>query len=570
MGALRSPAPALWLVPLALFSFWLRDDVTSRDELALRTDGESAYHLRRIELALAAGRVPLRDHFLDPPHGSEVPWPPAYDGLLAMLAEPVLARPGGDPALAGVDERRLEDWLARAGPLIGVACTLLIFGALRMFLGARGAWVALGGAALYAVLPWAVQDTAAGRLHLSAWMALGVALSACAVAWALTARDALDVLLAALLAGFVSGVWIASGIEAALFVPWTWFAFLLAALRAPDAESAQTRWRAGLFFSLVTALVTTLGQVNQVEVGDPGLASGWMRAASSLSFVSALPFLLMGLRRSNQASRFRALALTLGTLAAVLFATGVVGDLRAALAPRLAAWLAGGRVLVSAELIAICTPLVALSSALAVDAGLRRGAGVARLALALGVVALLSSALQSVAGRGRTHNVAASAELVQALDWMRHETPSPGPWNSADTPKDWCVLAPASVGLLVAYRARRPALLTSFGPLVGAERFDAGRQALAETDPERFIARLRELEVRYVIAGSAVGHGRGAAGSHPSVYDSLCRLAGGADELHPELQRVHASGAGPGPVAVAVYRLAGPPVPEAGPVMRAR
>ena len=54
----RSPAG-----PLEGGSQWLVDDP------------DAAYHLRRIEVAIAEGAVPLRDRYLNHPLGSPIPWP---------------------------------------------------------------------------------------------------------------------------------------------------------------------------------------------------------------------------------------------------------------------------------------------------------------------------------------------------------------------------------------------------------------------------------------------------------------------------------------------------------------
>ena len=87
---------ALALAAIAAGAFLLRE--THRDAFRvpageaggtsrwLVDDPDAAYHLRRVEVALVTGRIPLRDRYLNHPAGSPVPWPPLLDAALARGA----------------------------------------------------------------------------------------------------------------------------------------------------------------------------------------------------------------------------------------------------------------------------------------------------------------------------------------------------------------------------------------------------------------------------------------------------------------------------------------------------
>jgi len=89
--------------------------------------------------------------------------------------------------------------------------------------------------------------------------------------------------------------------------------------------------------------------------------------------------------------------------------------------------------------------------------------------------------------------------VLSGLRWMRDNTPSSGPWNDPLAEPSYGVLASWSDGHLIEYHARRPTVATNFGSFVGVENFQAAPRALLESDPDEFVRKLEELDVRYVV-----------------------------------------------------------------------
>lgn len=641
MTRLAPPAGGLLVLLVLVVAFALRDGVGPRPALPQRIDSETAYHLRRIELTLAADRAVTFDAFLDPPRGAAIPWPPVFDSLLAAIAQRALAGPAGDRAIGGVDEPALERLAARCGPVLGVLTTLLVLAATRALLGTgSGSVAALAAAGAYALLPCAVEDASFGLVHLSAWMALCAAAALWAGATVSTAREGLDLAQAALLGGLVCGVAIQSGAAAALFVPWIWFA-LLARARSSDGELALAARRAGLLFALVTGVVAALGAPDGGgAVGAASVPAGrWTAGASALAFVGALPFLAVLLRpRAGARLAFAAalaFALALAALAARDLSRALAPIVRAsselaewgtwqrawarpggapgsalwgdfgpailllplgllALAPRERraglGWLVGASVTCAAgsfasrALTPVFAPVLCVFAAAAgqraLGSGARAGLGprivlapraaLAAAALVLGVLAWQSTALAP----SREARVI-DRDLLQALRWIRENTPSPGPWNAAATQKDWALLVPPAWGHLAAYHARRPSLASAFGTRVGTRAHAAALRATREPDPEALRALLRAEGVAYVFAGRAAlaatpGAGRSSAPSSPEP--ALARLAREPSAAFEPVWTADArtDTGEPTAGALTILRVAPAPIPDSGPRLRAR
>jgi asparagine N-glycosylation enzyme membrane subunit Stt3 len=169
-------------------------------------DARSAWHMRRVELALAARRLPSFDRSIGHPDGREAPDGPLYATLLAFVGERLAPR-SGDASLGGIDERGLERVLAHASPVLGALAVLaaLAAGAALARPGRRLA-AGLAAGAVYAFAPAALVAGAAGHLDERVWLDLAIALHAYVVVRALGAREALDRMQGALLAGLVAGL----------------------------------------------------------------------------------------------------------------------------------------------------------------------------------------------------------------------------------------------------------------------------------------------------------------------------------------------------------------------------
>jgi asparagine N-glycosylation enzyme membrane subunit Stt3 len=164
-------------------------DVSYAAGSAVLTDGDSYYHLRRVEQTLArGGALPMFDPELAHPHGMALQWHGGYDlplaGVIALLC-------GTAPARSC-----LEQTAARSTPVIGTAGILLVYA-----LGAATAGPAVGllAALSFAIHPWSAGSAQLGSVdhHVlepllpALWLLLlarrRVWLAALACAWALAA-----------------------------------------------------------------------------------------------------------------------------------------------------------------------------------------------------------------------------------------------------------------------------------------------------------------------------------------------------------------------------------------------
>jgi dolichyl-diphosphooligosaccharide--protein glycosyltransferase len=139
---------------------------TGAGEVILRSD-DSQYHARRALFSLVNFPAVLtRDPYLNFPDGARVPWPPLWDFTLAAVAR-----------LTGGGADGLERVLAWAAAVVASLAVLPVYGAARA-VAPRG--VALGAAALFAVLPVSVMYSSVGNADHHAAIAFeAAALLAC-------------------------------------------------------------------------------------------------------------------------------------------------------------------------------------------------------------------------------------------------------------------------------------------------------------------------------------------------------------------------------------------------------
>jgi hypothetical protein len=117
-------------------------------------DGDSYYHLRRVEQTIQrGGRVPMFDPHLAFPEGQRIQWHGGYDLLVAGL---VAASCGTTP-----DRSCLTTVAAVSTPCLGVLATLLVLW-LGWALGGR--WIGLGAGFLFATYPFSAGAAALGRV----------------------------------------------------------------------------------------------------------------------------------------------------------------------------------------------------------------------------------------------------------------------------------------------------------------------------------------------------------------------------------------------------------------------
>lgn len=251
-------------------------------------DPDAAYHLRRVEIAMATGAVPAFDRMIAHPEGSAVPWPRFFDWALALYAE---ARVGdiGSLGPTAEAERRTEAVLARVPPWLGAFTCVLVALAAATFVrrvqphaGARGrgfvlapALAGLVAAFVYATTPIAIWYADAGRIDHHVAIALLFAANLAVMAQVFKCgrfesdrtqceASALDATVGGLLGGAIAGFALLTWLASALFVALAGVSFWLAgtALRADRAANAR---RAGSLYFATAALITFV----------PAISSPW-------------------------------------------------------------------------------------------------------------------------------------------------------------------------------------------------------------------------------------------------------------------------------------------------------
>jgi len=572
-------AAALVLV-LVLVGAFIQREATKPGYLALGStadaqtwlvdDPDAAYHLRRVQLALASGEVSDTDRYLNHPTGSPIPWPPFADGLFGLVAKLTTDGDGTSAErveLGGYDENQVEAVLVHLPPFLGALTCLAIFGAVWV-LSERGrsrVWCAVFGAWIYAAFPIAVWYGGVTRLDHHVVIALLLALHLMFITLSLRAEKSIDALSFGLAAGLVAGMAIATWLASGIFVGIAGIAYFLRAA-GPDEERSLFGARAALLYFAAAAGVTLFPASDSAwNALQPGslinLTSGVPRALGC----ALIPFAVIAFLRSRKGgttnSRYLAASLGVVVLAATLyllpgFLEGVREGFRWASRENLFMdVVAESRPLDSADLIFGKLSYLALLFPIAwlylLPTSLRSAerAHLCLLALAMAVMAIgqqrfgntlaipfactlalafNQAARQFAESRGRTLVLAGMGaaslallpsvlsvfettddeyrdlaewrgEVIGGLRWMRTNTPSPGPWNAPHHPQDYGVLSSWGLGHLIEYHARRPSITTNFGSFVGERNFREAAAALAETDPQEFLRRVRELGADYVV-----------------------------------------------------------------------
>jgi hypothetical protein len=571
---MRAPTPILLvaLAALAVFLRWspapsFRLERSERDLAPSRwlvDDPATAYHARRIELALAGESTPQFDRYLNHPQGSEIAWSPVYDTAIAAVAQRGLRESGADPSLGGIEESRLEEFLMRVPPLIGAVTVLAVFWAVsRIVEGKRRTVCALLAAIAVAVAPLAVAQSSAGHLDHLSWIACLVAVQIAVSVRALRANDALASVFAALVTGILAGLELASfALGLALFIA-NWAAYLALA-RTGDAEKKRLAHRAGLLFCAIAAFVGRLPlSEGPWDGATRGILGAWSESACAIALLASIPFVVGFLfSRSGSTKLVRAAMIGIA-LAALLYNapqmlrgawngwlwfrdhreelailspahTSFVADAHRAewlflLTPAclvfVPAWivLLGRRRRPEYVLLLVLGAITALLFACE-----RRLGGVFVVPMACTLGAALDVALEMGGVRARriawtlagasalvfaAHALAPALteadpaqreeriEFVKGLRWMRDNTPAPGPWNVPLAANDWGVLTSFSAAHLVEYHARRPTVSSDLALI--AEGNDAGAiaRALLDDRPAEILRSMRATRSRYLVVG---------------------------------------------------------------------
>lgn len=578
-------------------------------------DAGTALHLRRIELALAEGRVPQHDPFLA--HGTvvEIPALPVYDALLAGFAQRWLAHQDGDPSLGGVDEADLEAFAAWVGPvayLIGFAAL-----AWAAWIGTRGAYApVLTAAAIFALAPAAITASEVGRLDAGAFALVLLALLVRGTQVAMRADDSLTSILEALLCGVIAGLLTAMSAAGPFLALPTAAAFLVRATRGPT-EVRPIAVRAGLLYALVAAFVARLPLADGPwEQLPEGLVARWSLAASDALLVSAAPFAVLLLTAPRDAAHrtraFARIAMLAAMLALLVFELPRAWN--AASGPIRAWWDAGtflgtrvdpGRAVQAAILVCagagyplvrawkqrdgasvhlatlapasialvlvepatgvLCVGACACAVAGAIAALHGERGRIVWLAVVVALAAAASCivhAIDDVSDGARARD--ARREAFASLRWIRENVPAGGPFNSSSARASWGILADPAVGELVAYHARRPVFSSRSATFAQLERARDARRLADSTNGAETVARMHAHGLGLAFAAPALARGSGLLGS--SGVGALLR---GDDPLPGTVRLLPAVVPRPDeydlvflPDLAAVWSLDGPPPPR--------
>lgn len=557
------------VIALALLAFALREGARASHraqptELAPEwaiDDPDAAYHLRRTSLTLHSGRVPGSDRFLNHPAGSPIPWPPLADAIFAGIARATGALHGEGP-MRVVNEARLEGVLVHVPPVLGALTVLGVAAAVLIFMRpekARWRWVLLAAAA-YALSPAAIWYGGVTRIDHHVLVALGLALSSGLLAWALSAREQVDITTAALLSGLTSGALLLMWLASAVFLLPAGLALLVRAA-SKDSKLSSEGARAGILFFAAAAVVTLLpASQSDWNALEPGSLVNLTEGVPRALFAACLPFAVFipeGVQRS-----IKLVLAPLAALAAVLLLPGFLDGVRAGLdwASRenlfmdvvgesrplesaadwlrdlsplafalplalVAILLRARRDPASLYLFLLCVLMAIMTftqrrfaNTLAVPMACGLAVGLAeweRMLSARGTwrhlplglaLALTAWAVPAALAQARTNEAEAQdllewrRELIGGLRWMRTGTPSPGAWMRPESPQDYGVLASWGMGHLIEYHARRPTIATNFGSFVGERNFAAAAGAMLETEQGKFAKSARGLGARYLVA----------------------------------------------------------------------
>lgn len=532
-------------------------------------DEATAKALRRVEVTLAQGQVPLTDALYaggTAQAQADSPVPAAvYAAVVRLLGQG--ASP--DPSLSGYTEAEVEDVLLRSGPLLGLLLAVCVHLAARALLGSSerarlGAWCA---AAVAAFTPALLEPTRLGLLSEAALGWVAVALLMRSFARLLEPRGVdpqglVDGVMEGLLAGLLAGIAVALWAPALLFV----LAGTAALLRAcAEPEQAPARARAGILLLLVAAFALRL----PLEEGPWAASSGpwvaWVRFASTLCLILAAPFAVVVMWSKKRGEPRRVLHLAL-LAALVLMAvawmpeaweagrTGLLAFVtNEPLAGRWAAWTAvalaglvlcglvlwrthqGFLVLVTGACVVLATPL------------LRDGAAAAALASAF-LIALLVDARQAwmrsaaplvagvciVAGfvlarPGEAALREERCEVSGGLRQLRALVPSTAPWNDPLPAPQSSVLVPATHAARAVLQGRRAVPAASVVRLA---------ELGATADFAELARGLRGLGATHVVAAPRfAAEGSVQAGG---AWDQLASASSDTQRLG-EFERVHAS-----------------------------
>jgi hypothetical protein len=446
---------------------------------AFDTDGE--WRRRAVELTALHRQALGPDRFVEAEAQR-----PAWPGLVvtsAALAFTWTATPS--PEWNGADDAGRVEAIVRRWMLVcalaSAACGAWIAARLASGAGVARLRAALVTGGFLALSPWALEREHVERFDPHALLVLLCCAQLGACAFALYARERIDVLAGALVAGAAAGAGLVAGVET-----WPVAAACGGALGLHALREVESRSREALLspvcFVLVLLAVAGVGagplDARELAPAFDGRARGWLAASPSwIAGVAIAAAAALRLAFERRVDPFQAALLTAGSASFLLALVDARFSAPAHAALALAAGSAAAREYAHLPSHASRVAWITLWIALA----------------------LVLFDLRPAAG-SQTREV---DDLRAGLTWLRENSVAPGPFNHPAAEQDWRVASAPRLAGPIVRRARRPT--------VAAEREHAASEAAhalelafgAESDAE-FTRRLDSNGARWIVASSAM------------------------------------------------------------------
>jgi hypothetical protein len=474
---------------------------------AFDTDGE--WRRRAVELTALHRQALGADRFVEA-EAQRPSWP----GLVVTSAALAVTWSGAaSPERSVADDAARVDVLVRRWMIVcalaAAACGAWIAARLAHGVGVARLRAALVAGGWIALSPWALEREHVERFDPHALLVLLCCVQLGACAFALYARERIDLLAGALVCGAAAGAGLVAGVETWPVAAACGASLGLHALRQVASRSREALL-APLCFVLVLLAVAGVGagplDARDLAPAFDGRARGWL---------AATPLWTAGVAIAAAAALRSAFERRADPFQAALASAGAASFLLALVDARFSAP-------------AHATLALAAGSAAAREyAQLRSSASRAAWITLWLVLALVVLDVRPRAGS----QLREVDDLRAGLSWLRENSDAPGPFNHPAAAQSWRVASAPRLSAVIARRARRPT--------IAAEREHAASDAAralelvfgAESDAE-FTRRLDASGARWIVASAALQRDESLCASAPArervarLLDPQASLAG--------------------------------------------
>ncbi|MFT7668718.1 MAG: hypothetical protein ACI8X5_001416 [Planctomycetota bacterium] len=448
------------------------------------SDSESAWRLHRISLVLGTSRLAQVDTFDCFPEVRAVMDLPVYDELAGLAARLFVGKRAGGPNVP-IDEQALQTFAAAIGPVLLLIFFAAVYSFLRSSLGSSrfAAFLALG---YLAMMPVVIEAGRPGSLRIELFLALLFALQMKAVFAIWSAKQDLDRLMFAMLAGGVGSVGMATS---ALFVVptigiWTWFVFY-GLSRSVDERAMLMR--CALLFWITSAVGGILPAIGGPWVpATSGPIAGWTDLWGSCVLVGVVP--LVVLQRGSRRISEHTLVWFAGGFAAIVVLAGAFMLYRMGPHHEKSALLMAALRGEFAFVFMTSVPLLLSVLMYRIEPDRR-----SLLLMGIAGVGMLGFCAAHLSSTEREEESLAAAQAVSAARWLCSNTEISGPWNSVHGGQSYGVLSAGWIAPLIANYARRPGTRAGFSCL--------GEELVFSGTPREAVEAARDGGFRYMLIG---------------------------------------------------------------------